>query len=92
MGGDAENSDLSRGMSIKTNDELMSVYLSNLIRSINAFHELIDNKIQNKRQQEEADSKKDDDKEDKEGKNDDKAQVNGTSEKDGKEDEKSKKK
>lgn len=92
MGGSAENSDLSRGMSIKTNDELMSVYLSNLIRSINAFHELIDNKIQNKRQQEEEDSKKDGDKKDKDVKKDDKSQVNGTSEKEGKEDEKSKKK
>jgi len=92
IGGSAENSDLSRGMSIKTNDELMSVYLSNLIRSINAFHELIDNKIQNKRQQEQEDSKKDGDKKDKDVKKDDKSQANGTSEKESKDDEKNKKK
>lgn len=88
IGGGSENSDLSRGMSIKTNDELMGVYLSNLIRAINAFHELIENKIQNKRQQEDEDAKKDEEK--KEVKKDgEKSQLNGTLEK---EDEKSKKK
>jgi len=35
-------------MSVKTNDQLMSIYLSSLIRAITAFHDLIENKIQNK--------------------------------------------
>lgn len=51
------NSDLARAMSIKTNDQLMAIYLSSLIRAITAFHDLIDNKIQNRLQQE-SESKK----------------------------------
>lgn len=42
------NSELTRAMSIKTNDQLMSIYLSSLIRAITAFHDLIENKIQNR--------------------------------------------
>lgn len=63
-----ENSDLARSMSVKTNDQLMTIYLSSLIRAITAFHDLIDNKIQNRQQQDEKDAKKDNEKEDKEGK------------------------
>lgn len=55
----ADNSELARAMSIKTNDQLMAIYLSSLIRAITAFHDLIDNKIQNRKQQEEKDAKKD---------------------------------
>lgn len=55
-------------MSIKTNDQLMAIYLSSLIRAITAFHDLIENKIQNRQQQEEKDSKKDEGKEDKDKK------------------------
>jgi len=55
--GSTENSELARAMSIKTNDQLMSIYLSSLIRAITAFHDLIENKIQNKRQQEDEDVK-----------------------------------
>jgi 26S proteasome regulatory subunit N8 len=54
--GPEDNSDLARAMSIKTNDQLMSIYLSSLIRAITAFHDLIENKIQNRQQQEEKDS------------------------------------
>jgi len=54
-----ENSDLARAMSTKTNDQLMAIYLSSLIRAITAFHDLIDNKIQNRQQQEEKDTKND---------------------------------
>ena len=50
-GGD--NSELARAMSVKTNDQLMAIYLSSLIRAITAFHDLIENKIQNRQQQEE---------------------------------------
>lgn len=53
-----ENSELARAMSIKTNDQLMSIYLSSLIRAITAFHDLIENKIQNRQQQEENESKR----------------------------------
>ncbi|KAF2168081.1 hypothetical protein M409DRAFT_21527 [Zasmidium cellare ATCC 36951] len=98
-GGSTENSELARAMSIKTNDQLMSIYLSSLIRAITAFHDLIENKIQNKRQQEDADAKKEEDKKDEEIKKEEKLMLNGTSEKaekegadDPKKDEKGKKK
>lgn len=45
-------------MSVKTNDQLMAIYLSSLIRAITAFHDLIENKIQNRQQQEELEGKK----------------------------------
>lgn len=59
--GGIETSDLARAMSVKTNDQLMTIYLSSLVRAITAFHDLIDNKIQNRQQAEEKDTKKDDD-------------------------------
>ncbi|KAK7203880.1 maintenance of mitochondrial structure and function-domain-containing protein [Myxozyma melibiosi] len=46
VGGNAEKSELSRAFTIKTNDELMTVYLSSLIRAIIAFHDLIENKVE----------------------------------------------
>ncbi|KAK8235250.1 26S proteasome regulatory subunit rpn-8 [Phyllosticta capitalensis] len=54
-GPDADT-DLARAMSIKTNDQLMTIYLSSLIRAITAFHDLIENKIQNKQQQEDKEN------------------------------------
>lgn len=63
-----ENTELARAMSVKTNDQLMAIYLSSLIRAITAFHDLIENKIQNRQQQEEKDSKKDEVKDIKESK------------------------
>lgn len=51
--------ELAHSMSIKTNDQLMTIYLSSLIRAITAFHDLIENKIQNRQQQEEKETKKD---------------------------------
>jgi 26S proteasome regulatory subunit N8 len=53
--GDGE---LAHAMSIKTNDQLMAIYLSSLIRAITAFHDLIENKIQNRQQQEEKEAAK----------------------------------
>ena len=53
-----EDSELTRAMSVKTNDQLMTIYLSSLVRAITAFHDLIDNKIQNRQQQEDLDAKK----------------------------------
>ncbi|EKD19053.1 uncharacterized protein L3040_006543 [Drepanopeziza brunnea f. sp. 'multigermtubi'] len=69
------NSELAHAMSIKTNDQLMAIYLSSLIRAITAFHDLIENKIQNRQQQEENDSKKDEGKDEKDKKANG---VNGT--------------
>lgn len=53
-----ENSELARAMSVKTNDQMMAIYISSLIRAITAFHDLIENKIQNRQQQEESESKR----------------------------------
>ena len=50
--------ELAHAMSIKTNDQLMAIYLSSLIRAITAFHDLIENKIQNRQQAEENEAKK----------------------------------
>ncbi|KAJ4348660.1 proteasome regulatory particle subunit [Didymosphaeria variabile] len=73
--GATDNSELARAMSIKTNDQLMAIYLSSLIRAITAFHDLIENKIQNKQQAEDKELKKD---EGKDGEKDKKANgVNG---------------
>lgn len=56
--GAIDNGELARAMSIKTNDQLMAIYLSSLIRAITAFHDLIENKIQNKQQAEDKEAKK----------------------------------
>lgn len=56
--GKSSGSELAHAMSVKTNDQLMTIYLSSLIRAITAFHDLIENKIQNRQQQEEKDVKK----------------------------------
>jgi len=80
----ADNSELTRAMSVKTNDQLMAIYLSSLIRAITAFHDLIENKIQNRQQAEEKENggKRDEEKdgEKKEGeseKDGDKKKANG---------------
>jgi len=80
-GSASENTELAKAMSVKTNDQLMSIYLSSLIRAITAFHDLIENKIQNKRQQEDDDAKKEEAEKDKEVKKEEKLMLNGTSEK-----------
>jgi 26S proteasome regulatory subunit N8 len=73
----SNNSELAHAMSIKTNDQLMAIYLSSLIRAITAFHDLIENKIQNRRQAEEKDAKKDEAKDDKDKKANGVNGVNG---------------
>ena len=80
-GGISENTELARAMSIKTNDQLMSIYLSSLIRAITAFHDLIDNKVQNKRTQEDEDAKKEEQAKQEEVKKEEKLMVNGANEK-----------
>lgn len=44
---DVTHPDLIKSIYVKTNDEMLLVYLSSLIRSIIALHNLIMNKIQN---------------------------------------------
>ncbi|ODV94701.1 hypothetical protein PACTADRAFT_43384 [Pachysolen tannophilus NRRL Y-2460] len=51
---------LAKSFITKTNDELMMVYISSLVRSIISFHDLIDNKLENK-QRDDENSKKDQD-------------------------------
>jgi 26S proteasome regulatory subunit N8 len=58
VNGGKADTELSYAMSIKTNDQLMAIYLSSLIRAITAFHDLIENKIQNRQQQEEKEAAK----------------------------------
>lgn len=70
-----QNSEIARSMTVKTNDQLMTIYLSSLVRAITAFHDLIDNKIKNRQEQEEKEGKKEDEK--KEGEKDEK-KTNGT--------------
>ena len=57
-GGKGAVSELSHAMGIKTNDQLMAIYLSSLIRAITAFHDLIENKVQNKQHDEEKEREK----------------------------------
>ncbi|SCU78453.1 LAMI_0A04676g1_1 [Lachancea mirantina] len=45
------SSTLQKALTVKTNDELMIIYISNLVRAIIAFDNLIENKIQNKKLQ-----------------------------------------
>lgn len=45
---DVKLADFVRSMHIKTNDQMLVVYLASLIRSVIALHNLIDNKIQNR--------------------------------------------
>ncbi|KAG9243151.1 maintenance of mitochondrial structure and function-domain-containing protein [Calycina marina] len=72
-----KDSELSSAMSVKTNDQLMAIYLSSLIRAITAFHDLIENKIQNRQQQEEKEAKKDEPKDEKEEKEKKALTLNG---------------
>lgn len=46
---ESEVNPLSTAFTVKTNDELMMVYVSTLVRAIIAFHDLIENKIENKK-------------------------------------------
>ena len=84
--------ELAHAMSIKTNDQLMTIYLSSLIRAITAFHDLIENKIQNRQQQEDKETKKDDDKDEKKENGVNGDAKEGDKEKEKKEESKEKKK
>ncbi|RUS19044.1 maintenance of mitochondrial structure and function-domain-containing protein [Endogone sp. FLAS-F59071] len=61
--------EMTRSFSVKTNDQLLVVYLSSLIRAVIALHNLINNKIENMRSEGAAEGK-DDKKDEKEKKED----------------------
>jgi len=65
--------DLERSFRVKTNDQLMCIYLSSMIRAVLALHDLIDSGIAG-RKEEKKEEKKDDKKEREEKK------VNGVAE------------
>lgn len=56
------SNNLQKALTVKTNDELMVIYVANLVRSIIAFDDLIDNKMQNKKLQERRAKEREDDK------------------------------
>lgn len=45
----SDKKQLGTAFNVKTNDELMLLYVSSLVRSIIAFHDLIENKVKNKK-------------------------------------------
>lgn len=45
---------LTSAFNVKTNDQLMILYVSSLVRSIIAFHDLIDNKVENRKRNTES--------------------------------------
>jgi len=49
---------LVKAFAVKTNDMMLAIYLSSIIRSVVALHNLIDNKLQNKEKEAQADSDK----------------------------------
>ncbi|KAM1949410.1 hypothetical protein ACFX15_009468 [Malus domestica] len=49
--------DLVKGFSVKTNDMMLVIYLSSLIRSVIALHNLINNKVLNKEHEKAEDAK-----------------------------------
>ncbi|KAH8145776.1 uncharacterized protein LAJ45_10253 [Morchella importuna] len=82
-----DSNELARAMSIKTNDQLMSIYISSLIRAIIAFHDLIDNKIKNRQDQAEEKEKEQKEREEKDKKSNGASSPDkeGSTEKGGKE-------
>merc|ERR1719337_688473 len=63
---------LVESMLVKTNDYHLAVYCASLVRCIIALHELVNNKIQNKRLEEEEEAKAEESKKDDEKKEEDK--------------------
>jgi 26S proteasome regulatory subunit N8 len=74
--------DLERSFRVKTNDQLMCIYLSSMIRAVLALHDLIDSGIDGKeRKEEKKDEKEKEKKEEKEKeKKEDDKKVNGVAE------------
>lgn len=89
---DVTTDNFTETMYVKTNDQMLVVYLASMVRSIIALHNLINNKLTNRDAEEgkkdDGKEKKDKDKDgkdSKDGKKDDKDTVtNGTAKKDDK--------
>ena len=80
--------EFSRAFAMKTNDQMLVIYMASLVRSVIALHNLIGNKVAN-REAEKQEGKKDDDKTKKDEKSaKDKDAKDGTAgkDKDGKDD------
>ena len=71
--------DLERSFRVKTNDQLMCIYLSSLIRAVLALHDLIDSGIDGRTDQTKEDKKEEKKEEKKDAKKDEK-KVNGVTE------------
>lgn len=76
--------DFTKAFYLKTNDQMLVVYLASLIRSVVALHNLINNKISNRdaekkegQEKEEGKKEKKDDKEKKDEKDKDKEKADG---------------
>merc|ERR1740128_712515 len=71
---DITHGDLVKSLYVKTNDQMLVVYLASMIRSVIALHNLIDNKLSNQdvEKKESQGSKKDKDKKDDKDKDKDK--------------------
>ena len=57
--------EFTQSFAVKTNDQLLIVYIASLVRSVIALHTLIENKVSNReaeKQEKEGDKKKDDQK------------------------------
>jgi len=66
--------DLVKAFAVKTNDMMLAIYLSSVIRAIVALHNLVDNRLVNQAKERAADDKAADDKKedkDKDGKDKD---------------------
>lgn len=89
---DVTTDNFTETMYVKTNDQMLVVYLASMVRSIIALHNLINNKLTNRdaeegKKDEGKDKKDKDNKDSKDGKKDDKeAATNGTAKKDEKTD------
>jgi len=79
--------ELVKAFSVKTNDMMLVIYISSLIRSVVALHNLINNKLALK----EAENEGEKEKEDKEKKEDDKEKKDGKDDKEKKDKEADKK-
>lgn len=80
---DVNVSEFIRSLTVKTNDQMLVVYLASLIRSVVALHTLIDNKVQNRDLEKQEGKEK---KEDKEKKDKDKNDKTNDKTKDDKDD------
>jgi 26S proteasome regulatory subunit N8 len=64
---DQDSDDLVRAFAMETNDMMLALYLGSMLRSTVALHNLINNKIKNKKVKEEKTQKKEDKKDGKKG-------------------------